>query len=172
MTTNGAINWQPVFDEALEYFVNYLQIDTTNPPGNEKPAARWIGEILSSAGMEVEYVEIQPEREAVFGWLRGDGSKRAMMLCNHLDVVPVEEDYWTKPAFEGYIEDGKVYGRGAVDMKGCGIMHLMTMLMLQRRGDALKRDLVFCGVPDEEAGSVWGMEWAVQESARSRRCGV
>ena len=89
MTTNGTINWQPIFDEALEHFVNYLQIDTTNPPGNEKPAARWMGQILSEAGMEVEYVEIQPEREAVFAWLRGDGSKRAMMLCNHLDVVPV-----------------------------------------------------------------------------------
>ena len=159
MTSNGTINWQPVFDEALDYFVNYLQIDTTNPPGNEKPAARWIGKILSDAGMEVEYVEIQPEREAIFAWLRGDGSKRAMMLCNHLDVVPVEEDYWTKPAFEGLIEDGKVYGRGAVDMKGCGIMHLMTMLLLQRTDASLKRDLVFCGVPDEEAGSVWGMEW-------------
>jgi len=159
MTTNGTINWQPVFDEALDYFVNYLQIDTTNPPGNEKPAARWMGKILSEAGMEVEYVEIQPNREAIFAWLRGDGAKRPMMLCNHLDVVPVEEEYWTKPAFAGYIEDGKIYGRGTVDMKGCGIMHLMTMLLLQRTEAPLTRDLVFCGVPDEEAGSVWGMEW-------------
>ena len=66
-----------------------------------------MGKILTEAGMEVEYVEIQPEREAIFAWLRGDGSKRPMMLCNHLDVVPVEEEYWTKPAFEGYIEDAR-----------------------------------------------------------------
>ena len=156
MTTR---NWQQTFDQALEYFVQYLQIDTSNPPGNEKPAARFLGAILAEAGMEVEYVEIQPEREAVFAWLRGDGSKRPMMLCNHTDVVPVEEAYWTKPAFSGLIEDGKVYGRGAVDMKGCGIMHLVTMLLLAREQTPLKRDLVFCGVPDEEAGSVWGMDW-------------
>ena len=127
-----AIAWPGVFDEALERFVQYLQIDTTNPPGNEAPAARWLGSLLEAEGIETEYVEIQPNREAVFAWLRGDGSKRPMMLCNHTDVVPVEEEYWTKPAFEGYIEDGKVYGRGAVDMKGCGIMHLLTMLLLKR----------------------------------------
>ena len=157
------IDWNSAGAEALEHFVSYLRIDTSNPPGNEAPAARWLGGILERAGIEVEYVGIQPEREAVFGWLRGDGSKRAMMLCNHTDVVPVEEAYWTKPAFEGLIEDGRVYGRGAVDMKGCGIMHLMTMLLLKRQIDAgeisLKRDLVFAGVPDEEAGSVWGMQW-------------
>ena len=153
------INWPAVYDEALSLFVEYLRIDTSNPPGNEAPAARWLGAILEAEGIETEYVEIQPNREAVFAWLRGDGSKRPMMLCNHTDVVPVEEDYWTKPAFEGLIEDGKVYGRGAVDMKGCGIMHLLTMLLLKREAVPLKRDLVFCGVPDEEAGSVWGMDW-------------
>ena len=153
------INWPAVYDEALSLFVEYLRIDTSNPPGNEAPAARWLGAILEAEGIETEYVEIQPNREAVFAWLRGDGSKRPMMLCNHTDVVPVEETYWTKPAFEGVIEDGKVYGRGAVDMKGCGIMHLLTMLLLKREGAVLKRDLVFCGVPDEEAGSVWGMDW-------------
>ena len=153
------INWPAVYDEALTLFVEYLRIDTSNPPGNEAPAARWLGAILEAEGIETEYVEILPNREAVFAWLRGDGSKRPMMLCNHTDVVPVEAAYWTKPAFEGVIEDGKVYGRGAVDMKGCGIMHLLTMLLLKREGVPLKRDLVFCGVPDEEAGSVWGMDW-------------
>ena len=153
------IHWPTVYGEALSLFVEYLRIDTSNPPGNEAPAARWLGAILEAEGIETEYVEIQPNREAVFAWLRGDGSKRPMMLCNHTDVVPVEEAYWTKPAFEGVIEDGKVYGRGAVDMKGCGIMHLLTMLLLKREGAPLKRDLVFCGVPDEEAGSVWGMDW-------------
>ncbi len=154
-----SIDWQPVFDEALEIFVEYLQIDTTNPPGNETPAARFLGGLLEAAGIETEYVEIQPNREALFATLRGDGSKRAMMLCNHTDVVPVEEDYWTKPAFEGFIEEGKVYGRGAVDMKGCGVMQLITMLVLKRHAVPLTRDLVFAAVPDEEAGSVWGMEW-------------
>ena len=156
------IDWQPLFDEALEIFVQYLQIDTTNPPGNEAPAARFLGKLLEEAGIATEYIEIQPNREALFATISGDGSKRPMMLCNHTDVVPVEADYWTKRAFAGQIEDGKVYGRGAVDMKGCGVMQLITMLVLQRRGVPLKRDLVFAAVPDEEAGSVWGMEWLVK----------
>lgn len=156
------IDWPPVFQEALDLFQRYLQIDTSNPPGNEKPAARFLGALLEAEGIPTEYVETRPNREALFATLTGDGSKRAMMLCNHTDVVPVEEAYWTKPAFAGQIEDGKVYGRGAVDMKGCGVMQLITMLLLRRHNVPLKRDLVFAAVPDEEAGSVWGMQWIAE----------
>jgi acetylornithine deacetylase/succinyl-diaminopimelate desuccinylase-like protein len=154
-----AIDWKPVFDEALEIFVRYLQIDTSNPPGNEKPAARFLGEIISREGVDCEYIEIAPNREALIARLPGDGSKRPLMLCNHTDVVPVEAQYWEVPAFEGVVKDGRVYGRGAVDMKGCGVMQLLTFLLLKRQGARLKRDLVFCAVPDEEAGSEFGMEW-------------
>jgi len=156
MTTR---NWRPVFDEALELFVRYLQIDTSNPPGNEKPAARWLGSILDNEGIACEYIETAPNREALVARLVGDGSKRPLMLCNHTDVVPVEPQYWDVPAFEGVVKDGRVYGRGAVDMKGCGIMQLMAFLLLSREKAPLKRDIVFCAVPDEEAGSIWGMEW-------------
>lgn len=152
-------NWRPVFEEALDLFVRYLQIDTSNPPGNEKLAARWLGSVLEREGIACEYIETAPNREALVARLNGDGSKRPLMLCNHTDVVPVEPQYWNVPAFEGVIQDGRVYGRGAVDMKGCGIMQLMAFLLLARENAPLKRDIVFCAVPDEEAGSIWGMEW-------------
>ena len=152
-------NWQSTFAEALELFVRYLQIDTSNPPGNEKPAARWLGSIIEREGITCEYIETAPNREALVARISGDGSKRPLMLCNHTDVVPVEAQYWNVPAFEGVVQEGRVYGRGAVDMKGCGIMQLMTFLLLAREKTPLKRDLVFCAVPDEEAGSIWGMEW-------------
>jgi acetylornithine deacetylase/succinyl-diaminopimelate desuccinylase-like protein len=153
------MDWQPVFAEALETFVRYLQIDTSNPPGNEKPAARFLGRIIEDAGIETEYIETAPNREVLIATLRGDGSRRPLMLCNHTDVVPVEERYWTVPAFEGVVKGGRIYGRGAVDMKGCGIMQLITFLQARREGWPLRRDLVFCAVPDEEAGSEFGMEW-------------
>lgn len=153
------MNWQPVFAEALEIFVRYLQIDTSNPPGNEKPAARYLGSLIEREGVECEYIETAPNREVLVARLRGDGSKRPLMLCNHTDVVPVEPQYWDVPAFEGVVREGRVYGRGAVDMKGCGVMQLMALLLLKREGLPLKRDLVFCAVPDEEAGSDWGMAW-------------
>ena len=155
----SGIDWAPVFQEALDLFVRYLRIDTSNPPGNEKPAARFLAEIITQEGIPCELIETQPNREVLVARLRGDGSRRPLMLCNHTDVVPVEGKYWTKPAFAGLIEDGKVYGRGAVDMKGAGVMQLMTLLLFQRRALPLKRDIIFCAVPDEEAGSAWGMDW-------------
>lgn len=154
-----AIDWNTVHAEALDIFVRYLQIDTSNPPGREKPAARFLGGILEAEGIPVEYIESAPEREIAVATLKGDGSKRPIMLCNHTDVVPVEPAYWTVPAFEGVIKEGRVYGRGAVDMKGCGIMQLIAFILLKRQGVPLKRDVVFCAVPDEEAGSEYGMVW-------------
>ncbi|MEX1103049.1 MAG: M20/M25/M40 family metallo-hydrolase, partial [Dehalococcoidia bacterium] len=146
------MNWQPVFDEALDIFVRYLQIDTSNPPGNEKPAARFLGSLIEREGIAVEYIETAPNREVAVATLKGDGSKRPLMLCNHTDVVPVEAQYWDVPAFEGVVKDGRIYGRGAVDMKGCGVMQLLAFLLLARQKAPLKRDIVFCAVPDEEAG--------------------
>lgn len=152
-------DWPSIHREALDIFVRYLQIDTSNPPGNEKPAARFLGSLCEAEGIETEYIETAPNREVLVARLRGDGSKRPIMLCNHTDVVPVESQYWEMPAFEGVVKDGRVYGRGAVDMKGCGVMQLIAFLLLKRAGVALKRDVVFCAVPDEEAGSEMGMVW-------------
>src|SRR5688572_27085362 len=137
------MNWQPVFAEALDIFVRYLQIDTSNPPGNEKPAARFLGGLIEREGITVDYIETAPNREVAVARLEGDGSRRPLMLCNHTDVVPVEEQYWEVPAFEGVIKDGRIYGRGAVDMKGCGVMQLMAFLLLHRQGIPLARDIIF-----------------------------
>ncbi len=154
-----AVDWSAAHAEALDILSAYLRIDTRNPPGDEAPAARYLGGLLRAEGIETEYIEIQPGREALVARIRGDGSKRALMLGNHTDVVPVEAEFWTKPPFEGVVEDGRVYGRGAVDMKGCAVMQLMAMLLVRRSGARLKRDLVFCAVPDEENGSRFGMQW-------------
>ncbi|HZQ36217.1 MAG TPA: M20/M25/M40 family metallo-hydrolase, partial [Dehalococcoidia bacterium] len=162
MTTNPArpaIDWPAVQAEALDYFVRYLRIPSVNPPGNEAPAARFLGSIIEAAGVPCEYIETQPNREVVVARLAGNGTKGTLMLCNHSDVVPVEEQFWEVPAFDGLVRDGFVYGRGAVDMKGAGIMQLMAFLLLARNRVPLARDLVFCAVPDEEAGGRWGMQW-------------
>ncbi len=155
----STIDWEAANREALDILVRYLQIDTSNPPGNEAVAARFLGQILEGEGIETEYIETAPGREALIARLRGDGSKGAFMLCNHTDVVPVEEQHWHHPPFGGVVEDGKVFGRGAVDMKGFGVMQLAALLALKRSGVSLKRDVVFAAVPDEEAGSRLGMSW-------------
>jgi acetylornithine deacetylase/succinyl-diaminopimelate desuccinylase-like protein len=163
MSQPGPIRWPDVHAEALDVLVRYLRIDTSNPPGNEKPAARFLGGLLEAEGIACEYIETEPEREILIARIPGDGSKRPLMLGNHTDVVPVEQAYWTVPPFEGQVRDGRVYGRGAVDMKGTGVMQLFAMLLAQRQGLALKRDLVFCAVPDEETGSDAGMKWLCEQ---------
>jgi len=154
-----AIDWPALHAEALDIFVRYLQIDTSNPPGREAAAARFLGTLIEAEGIPCEYIATAPGREILVARLPGDGSAgKALMLCNHTDVVPVEAQYWAYPPFGGVVQDGRVYGRGAVDMKGAGVMQLMAFLLAARQRLLLRRDLVFCAVPDEETG-VFGMSW-------------
>lgn len=158
------IDWPAVHTEALDVFRQYLRIDTSNPPGNEAVAARFIGDLLAAEGIECEFIETAPGREAVVARLPGDGSRGgALMLANHLDTVPADASGWTAPPFGAEVRDGRVYGRGAVDMKGTGIMHLFALLLAKRGGLRLARDLVFLAAPDEETGSIRGVEWLVRE---------
>ncbi len=158
------IDWPAVHREALEVFRQYLRIDTTNPPGNEAVAARFLGRLLAAEGIECEFIETAPGREAVVARLRGNGSRPgALMLANHLDTVPADAAGWKAPPFGAEVRDGRVYGRGAVDMKGTGVMHLFALLLAKRGGLRLGRDLVFLAAPDEETGSIWGVDWLVRE---------
>ena len=144
------IDWPSVQAEALDIFVRYLRIDSSNPPGNEAEAARFLYGLIEAEGIDCELFESAPNRAFVIARLRagsvagstmGDGSAGALMLCNHTDVVPVEEQYWDLPPFAATVRDGRVYARGAVDMKGAGVMQLIALLLVKRQGLVLKRDL-------------------------------
>ena len=110
----ATVDWDITSREALDILVRYIRIPTINPPGNEAPAARYLGSLIEAEGIACEYIETAPNRECVVARLRGDGSKGTLMLANHLDVVPVEEEFWDVPAFEGIVKDGFVFGRGSV----------------------------------------------------------
>ena len=159
MAATGAIDWHEVASEAVEILRRYLRIDTRNPPGNEGAAARFLGGILEAEGIACDYLEPSPGREILIARLAGDGSARPLMLANHTDVVPVEEEHWSHPPFGAALVGGRIYGRGAVDMKGCGVMQLLAVLLAHRQRLPLRRDLVFCALPDEEVGSDVGMAW-------------
>ncbi len=157
------IDWPAVCAEALEVLRAYLRIDTSNPPGNEAPAARYLGSLLETEGIACEYIETAPNREILLARISGSGELPALMLANHLDVVPVEAEYWDVPPFEGVVREGRIYGRGAVDMKGTGVMQLFAFILAKRQQLPMKRDLIFLAVPDEEVGSQRGMAWLVRE---------
>lgn len=155
-------DWPALGDEAIATLVDYLRIDTTNPPGNERPAAEFLKRILDREGIETRLLESAPGRCVVWARLRGTERGKAVVLLNHLDVVLADARHWTVPPFAGIVKDGAVWGRGSLDMKGQGVVQLMAMLALKRSGLALKRDVIFLGTPDEETGGRLGVAWLLR----------
>lgn len=151
------IDWDVLRDETTKVLQEYLRLDTSNPPGNELAAARFLAAILEKEGIEariLDTAELQPAGRAnLYARLRGTGAKKAIALVHHMDVVPAEASQWRVPPFSGELRDGHVYGRGALDMKGEGIVYLMAMIAVKRSGLPLARDLVYVANADEELGS-------------------
>lgn len=154
MTT---IDWDAVTEEATGLLRAYIRIDTSNPPGNEAEAARFLGDVLRAEGLAFETADSAPGRSNLIARL-GPEEERVCLL-NHTDVVPVERQYWDVDPFAGELKDGVIWGRGALDMKAMGIIELMTFLLLRREGIPLRRGVVFLAAADEEAGSTYGVDW-------------
>jgi acetylornithine deacetylase/succinyl-diaminopimelate desuccinylase-like protein len=139
-------------DMAVDLLRRYLQIDTTNPPGNELRAALFFKEVLEREGIPVEVDEFAPGRANILATLKGTGARRPLILANHTDVVPADPSRWSVPPFSGALKDGALWGRGAEDMKTEGILQLMALVRARREGGPLSRDILFLGTADEEAG--------------------
>lgn len=155
-------DWGAIEQEAGNLLSQYLQVDTTNPPGNELAAASFWKEMLAREGLEAQVFESQSGRGVVYARLKGTGERKALILLHHLDVVPATKADWEVDPFAGVIKDGYVYGRGAVDCKGIAVLQFMTLALLKRAGVSLKRDIIFLGTADEEAGGRQGAGWFVE----------
>ncbi len=136
----------------------YIAVDTTNPPGNESRGAAFFAAIFDAAGIPYRTAESAPGRGNIWARLEG-GSEPAIVLLNHMDVVPPDRRYWTEDPFGGVIKDGYLYGRGALDMKGLAIAQLEAFLALHASGRKLNRDVIFVATADEEAGGSMGAGW-------------
>lgn len=160
------VDWPSAHAEARKHLRKLLRFDTTNPPGNELPLARYLETVLLGDGIETRLFEPHPGRGAVVARIRGDGSKGAVLLLAHMDVVGVEPEEWSVDPFGAEVVGGYIYGRGAIDDKGMLAANLMTMLLLSRalkQGRAtLSRDVVFVATSDEEAGGEWGIDWLLR----------
>ena len=159
----GGPEWAAVEKEAGELLSRYVQIDTTNPPGNEIAAAHFWRRALAPEGIAAQVFEPQPGRGIVYARLKGSGEKKALILLHHLDVVPAAKADWSVDPFAGTIKDGYVYGRGAIDCKGVAVVQFMALALLRRAGVPLKRDIIFLGTADEEAGGRLGAGWFVEQ---------
>lgn len=163
--SNAAVDYDDAKKEATDLLSGYLQVDTTVPPGNEAKGAEYLKEIFLKNGIEARTMETAPGRACVYARLKGDGSKRPIILLSHIDVVPAEASDWKYPPFSGEVHDGELWGRGALDMKGMGIIELEAMLLLKRSGAKLTRDIIYIATPDEEVGGEYGAGWFVKNHA-------
>ena len=158
----AAIDWQRVETESMEHYQAVLKFDTSDPPGNERPAAEYLKQVLDAAGIPTKVFELEPNRLNVVARLKGSGKKRPLLLMGHTDTVNVDPAKWTHPPFSATRNGGYVYGRGTVDDKDNVAAALMTMLLLKRSGVALDRDVIFLAEAGEEGTTRVGIQFMVQ----------
>jgi acetylornithine deacetylase/succinyl-diaminopimelate desuccinylase-like protein len=152
------IDWRGYKDIAVDLMQQYLRVNTSNPPGNEMAAAQFLKSVLQREGVACEIFEYTPGRANIIARIKGDGSKRPIILLSHMDVVTADSAKWRVDPFSAEILEGSIYGRGALDMKSEGLLQLMTMIIIAREKPHLTRDVIFLATADEEVGdtgSIW-----------------
>jgi acetylornithine deacetylase/succinyl-diaminopimelate desuccinylase-like protein len=140
-----------------------IRVNTSNPPGNERQIAELLKPRFASAGFVVDVIPTPDSGKAHFiARLRGDGSKRPILLAAHADVVGVEREKWSVDPFAGVIRDGYVFGRGAIDFKGGMAVFARAVLLLAERKIPLARDVIFLAEADEEGALPYSTSWLAQ----------
>jgi len=157
-------DWKAVSSESEGLLQRYVRIDTTNPPADVRQAADFLLEILKREGVDARLYVSGPGHVNVLARLPAttpEGSRRPLLLLHHMDVVPVDRSRWSGDPFSGEISDGFLRGRGSVDMKSLGVMHLETLLLLKRLAVSRNRDVLLLASADEESGGADGARWMI-----------
>jgi acetylornithine deacetylase/succinyl-diaminopimelate desuccinylase-like protein len=149
--------------EITKLLSQLIQINTSNPPGNETAAAQLLAQDLTTEGFKCEILESAPNRGSIITRLKGTGEKPRLLLLSHLDVVPAQAKEWTQDPFGGAVKDGYVWGRGALDMKGMTAIETTTLKLLKRNSIPLKGDVILAATADEEMGGIGGADYLLQK---------
>ncbi len=158
-----AINWDQAAAETTKHFDALLRIDTSNPPGNETVAAEYLKKVLEGEGIATKLLALEPQRANLVARIRGNGSKRPILVMGHTDVVGVQRDKWTVDPFAAVHKEGYIYGRGAVDDKDNLVACLMLMLLLKRSDVKLDRDVIFLAESGEEGFADAGIKHVIDK---------
>ncbi len=143
------IDWAQQKTEILKHYRDLVQIDTR--AGNETKAVDYIRQVLEAEGIPSQTFALDPARANLVARLKGNGSKRPLLILAHTDVVGVQPEKWPVDPFSAAIKDGYVWGRGSLDDKPVLTANLMVMLLLKRNHVALDRDVIFLAESGEEA---------------------
>jgi len=158
-----APDWPRINEEAMRHFQALVRIDSTDPPGNETKVVEYVKMVLDSEGIPATLVALDPARANLIARLKGNGSKRPLLIMGHSDTVRVDVAKWTFPPFSATRQGGYVYGRGTLDDKSDLMAALMTMVMLKRSNVPLDRDVIFVSEAGEEASTGPGIEYLVNQ---------
>jgi acetylornithine deacetylase/succinyl-diaminopimelate desuccinylase-like protein len=150
-------------EEVTSLLRDLIRIDTTNPPGNEVEAAKYLAKNLEKEGFACELLESEPGRGNVITRMKGSGEKPSLLLLSHLDVVAANPREWNVNPFAGTVKDGFVWGRGALDMKSMTAVEVMVMKLLNRHRVELKGDVMLAATADEEKGGEEGVGWLTRK---------
>jgi acetylornithine deacetylase/succinyl-diaminopimelate desuccinylase-like protein len=155
-------DWARIEEETLRHFQSLLRLDTSSPPGNESRAVEYLKGVLEKEGISVRTFALDPARANLVATLKGNGSKRPLLMMAHTDVVSVDATKWTFPPFGAERDGGYVYGRGAIDDKDTVVASLMVMLLLKRQNLPLDRDVIFLAEAGEEGEPNVGINFMVE----------
>jgi acetylornithine deacetylase/succinyl-diaminopimelate desuccinylase-like protein len=151
-------------DEAMRHYQSVLRIDSTDPPGNESGVVAYVKAQLEKEGIATETFQLEPNRPNLVARLKGNGSKRPLLIMAHTDTVNVDPKKWIFPPFSATRDGGYVYGRGAVDNKHDIAAALMTMLRLKREKVTLDRDVIFLAEAGEEGTTRVGILYMANQN--------
>jgi len=166
----GKIHLQACGERCVEAQVKFvvdllsqlIQVDTTNPPGNETPAAKLVAEALVEKGVEHVLLESAPGRGNVVAWAESREPGPSLLLLSHLDVVPANAEEWSVDPFSGAVKDGFVWGRGALDDKlSVAVMLRVFLDLVDSKG--FRGRLIYAATADEEMGGRMGAGWLVEK---------
>ncbi len=158
-----AVDWEKQKAEILQHYRALVQIDTRNPPGNETRAVEYLKKVLEAEGIPTKTFALDPARANLVARLKGNGTKRPLLLMAHTDVVNVQPEKWPVDPFGAVLKDGYVWGRGTADDKDKLAANLMVMLLLKRGGMRLDRDVIFLAEAGEEADTSVGIDFMVAQ---------
>jgi acetylornithine deacetylase/succinyl-diaminopimelate desuccinylase-like protein len=153
-------DWSSKSSEIVKILQDYLKIPTVR--GKENEASIFLQNILKNEGISSTLIPCpgNPERSNLIAELIPESpiTKKGIILINHTDVVEANSSEWTQPPFSGALVNDRIYGRGAIDMKGMGIMELMAFIELKRNKFPIQRKIMFLALADEETGGECGSE--------------
>jgi acetylornithine deacetylase/succinyl-diaminopimelate desuccinylase-like protein len=156
-------DWDRIGQTALDLLQQYVRIESIDPPANTAEAANFVKRVLEQGGIEARLYTSGPagQTNLVARVAGRDRSKKPLLLLNHLDVVPVDRKAWKFDPFAAVIQNGEIWGRGTMDMKGIGIEQMMALVTLKKSGVTPARDIVLLSTADEENNGTYGIRWMI-----------